>query len=115
MLRVGRFWAARVLLTDALALLNALQVKPALLELLGQNAFDQGFSICMVWLTAEVAVIARSIIGTVVEMLIAKTPKSWTEHILRGLPLERLKAEVKRRERSEPNNGSGSQNSGEQG
>ena len=69
--------------SDALTLLNPLQVKLALLELLGQNAFDQGFSICMVWLTAEVAIIARSIIGTVVEMLIAKTPKSWTEHVLR--------------------------------
>ena len=57
------FWAARVLLTDALTLLNALQVKPALLELLGQNAFDQGFSICMAWLTVEVAVIVRDIIG----------------------------------------------------
>ena len=94
------FWAARVLLTDALTLLNPLQVKLALLELLGQNAFDQGFSICMVWLTAEVAVIARSIIGTVVEMLIAKTPISWTDRILRDLPLERLKAEVDRREKS---------------
>lgn len=111
----GGFWATRVLLTDALVLLNALQVKPALLELLGQNAFDQGFSICMVWLTAEVAVIARSIIGTGVEMLIAKTPRSWTEHILRGLPLERLKAEVERREKSGPNNGFGPQNSGKQG
>ena len=109
------FWAARVLLTDALALLNPLQVKPALLELLGQNAFDQGFSICMAWLTVEVAVIVRDAIGKGVQMLIAKTPISWTDRILRGLPLERLKAEVERREKSEPNNGSGPQNSGKQG
>ena len=109
------FWAARVLLTDALALLNPLQVKPALLELLGQNAFDQGFSICMVWLAVEVAVIVRDTIGRGIQMLIAKTPISWTDRILRGFPLERLKAEVERREKSEPNNGSSSQNSGKQG
>ena len=109
------FWGARVLLTDALALLNSMQVKPALLELLGQNAFDQGFSICMAWLTVEVAVIVRDTIGKGVQMLIAKTPISWTDRILRGLPLERLKAEVERREKSEPNNGSGPQNSGKQG
>ncbi len=108
------FWAARVLLTDALGLLNALQVEPALLELLGQNAFDQGFSICMAWLTVEVAVIVRDAIGKGVQMLIAKTPISWTDRILRGFPLERLKAEVERREKSEANNGSGPQNSGKQ-
>ncbi len=103
------FWAARVLLADALALLNPLQVKPALLELLGENAVDQGFSICMVWLTAEVAVIVRDAIGKGIQMLIAKTPISWTDRILRGFPLERLKAEVERREKSEPNNGSSPQ------
>ena len=109
------FWAARVLLTDALALLNALQLKPALLELLGQNAFDQGFSICMAWLTVEVAVIVRDIIGRGIQMLIAKTPISWTDRVLRGLPLERLKAEIERREKSESNNESGPQNNGKQG
>ena len=109
------FWAARVLLTNALALLNALQLKPALLELLGQNAFDQGFSICMAWLTVEVAVIVRDIIGRGIQMLIAKTPISWTDRVLRGLPLERLKAEIERREKSESNNESGPQNNGKQG
>ena len=109
------FWAARVLLTDGLALLNALQLKPALLELLGQNAFDQGFSICMAWLTVEVAVIVRDIIGRGIQMLIAKTPISWTDRVLRGLPLERLKAEIERREKSESNNESGPQNNGKQG
>ena len=109
------FWAARVLLTDALTLLNALQLKLALLELLGQNAFDQGFSICMAWLTVEVAVIVRDIIGRGIQMLIAKTPISWTDRVLRGLPLERLKAEIERREKSESNNESGPQNNGKQG
>ena len=108
------FWAARVLLTDAMMHISPLDAKLLLSELVGPGPVDQAFSICMVWLTVEVAVIARIIIGTGVEMLIAKTPKSWTEHILRGLPLERLKAEVERRERSEPDNGSGPQNGGKQ-
>ena len=51
------FWCARILLTDALPYINGGQLRAALLELLGENAFDQGFSICMAWLTVEVAVI----------------------------------------------------------
>lgn len=109
------FWATRMLLTNVLALLNPPQVKPALLELIGQNAFDQGFSICMAWLTVEVVVILRDMFGKGVQMLIAKTPISWTERILRGLPLERLKAEVERREKSKPDEGSGSKNNDKKG
>ena len=48
-------------------------------------------------------------------MLIAKTPISWTDRVLRGLPLERLKAAIKRREKSESNNESSRQNNGKQG
>ena len=42
------FWAARLLLTDALTYVNPVDVKSLLTELLGVGPFDQGFSICMV-------------------------------------------------------------------
>ena len=41
------FWCARVLLTDALPYISGGRLRAALPELLGENAFDQGFSICM--------------------------------------------------------------------
>ena len=49
------FWAARILLTDAPVHFNALELKAAFAALLGTEPVDQAFSICMVWLTGEVA------------------------------------------------------------
>ena len=70
----------------------------ALLELLGENSFDQGFTICMAWLTIEVAAIIWDILKMGATMLIAKSPRSLTQSILRGLPTEALKAEIEKRE-----------------
>ena len=81
----GGFWCARTLLTDALRYINQGDWKLALLELLGENPFDQGFSICMAWLTVEVIVIARDFIAGGIRMLIAKTPRGLKASILEGL------------------------------
>lgn len=95
------FWAARVLLTDVPALLNPFQVKPVLLELIGQNTFDQGFSICMVWLTVEVAAIAWATLKTGVNMLIAKTTPSLRRQVAESLSLEELEAIVEKKREKE--------------
>ncbi len=95
------FWCARVLLTDALAHFNQGQWKTALLELLGENPFDQGFSICMAWLTVEVAVIAKNFLITGVLMLIAKTPRPFWEELARRMPKAVFDAEVERRKNSD--------------
>ena len=97
------FWYARVLLTDALAHFNQGQWKTALLELLGENPFDQGFSICMAWLTVEVAVIAKNFLITGVLMLIAKTPRPFWEEVVRRTPRAMLEAELERRNKADAN------------
>ena len=95
------FWAARVLLTDALTHISPLDTKLLLSELLGSGPVDQAFSICMIWLSVEVAVVFWGMLNTGATMLIAKTPKPFWEELLRRLPLDVLKAEVERREKSE--------------
>ena len=95
------FWAARVLLTDATAHISPLDAKLLLSELLEPGPVDQAFSICMIWLSVEVAVVIWSMLNTGATMLIAKTPKPFWEELLRRLPLEVLKAEIERREKSE--------------
>ena len=95
------FWAARVLLTDAITHISPLDAKLLLSELLGSEPVDQAFSVCMIWLSVEVAVVFWGMLNTGVTMLIAKTPKPFWEELLRRLPLEVLKAEVERREKSE--------------
>ena len=60
---------------------------PALLELLGENAFDQGFGICMAWLTVEVAIILGDLLITGVTMLIAKTGKPFWIRVAEHLPV----------------------------
>lgn len=79
------FWAARVLLTDALFYFQQLRLKLAVSELLGENSVDQAFSICMIWLSVEVAIIIRDSIEAGLEMLIAKTPVGLKRRILQGL------------------------------
>ena len=89
------FWCARVLLTDALPYFNQGNWKSALLELIGENPFDQGFSICMAWLTIEVAIIVWNSLKRSIFMLIAKTSKKsfrqeLMETLVNSLPLENL-------------------------
>ena len=91
------FWCARVLLTDALVYLVPLRLKSALAELLGNGAFDQGFSICMIWLSVEVVVIIWEFVKMGVSMLIAKTTPSLIEQIAERLPQERLEALVEKK------------------
>ena len=69
------FWCARIFLTDATLYITTGQLRLTLLELLGKNAFDQGFSICMAWLTVEVAVTLVNLLLMGVSVLIAKTGK----------------------------------------
>ena len=92
------FWCARIFLTDAPFYISAGQLRPALLELLGENPFDQGFSICMVWLTVEVAVILGNLLLTGVTMLIAKKSKPFWVQVAERLSVEDLEAilELKR-------------------
>ena len=103
------FWSARILLTDALPHLNQGDWKSALLELIGENPFDQGFSICMAWLTIEVAVITwNGIKGAI--MLIAKTSKKSFRHELMetladSLPIETLEAILEKKRNQAGNNG----------
>ena len=52
----------------------------------------------MAWLTVEVLATVWNITMRGVEMLIAKSPRSLTQSILRGLPTEVLKAEIEKRE-----------------
>ena len=91
------FWCARILLTDALPYISGGQLRAALLELLGENAFDQGFSICMAWLTLEVAVIVWNFLKMGATMLIAKTTKPFLEQLAERVPLERLEEIVERK------------------
>ena len=79
------FWAARVLLTDAMMHISPLDAKLLSSELLGAGPVDQAFSICMIWLTVEVAIIAADVVSRGTRMLFAKTPKSLKASILDGL------------------------------
>ena len=95
------FWAARALLTDALPYFNQGDWKSALLELIGENPFDQGFSICMAWLTVEVAIITGNAIKTGVFMLIAKSAKPAAEIVAENLSIERLEAILEKKRRQQ--------------
>ena len=95
------FWAARVLLTDALPYINQGDWKSALLELIGENPFDQGFSICMAWLSVEVAVILWDYLKTGVLMLIAKTGRPFWAELARRMPTSLLAAELERRKNAD--------------
>ena len=94
------FWCSRVLLTDALGLrIDDTRLLAA--ELIGENPFDQGFSLCMIWLSVEVAAVTGSILKGGFGMLIAKTPKSLAEGVAEHLSLDRFRALVLRRLSSE--------------
>ena len=91
-------------------------------ELIGENPFDQGFSICMAWLTVEVAITALNYAITGVIMLIAKTrKKSFRQELAEAmvadippeeitafvekLPLERLEAILEKKRNQVSANG----------
>ena len=54
----------------------------------------------MLWLTVEVAIIIWGTFIKGVIMLIAKTPRKFTELLLELLPLEQLEAVIERRKRN---------------
>lgn len=101
------FWAARILLTDAIAHVSPLDAKLLSAELLGPEQVDQAFTICMIWLTVEVAVSAWSALKSGGRMLIAKTTPSFKKQLIKALTedmtLEDLEAlvEKKRKARQE--------------
>ena len=93
------FWCARIFLTDATLYITTGQLRLALLELLGKNAFDQGFSICMAWLTVEVVVTLVNLLLTGVTMLIAKTSKPLRVQVAELLSIEDLEAILEKKRR----------------
>ena len=110
------FWAARILLTDAITYISPLDAKLLLSELVGPGPVDQAFSICMIWLTVEVAIITKDTVEAGVQMLIAKTPIGLKRRILRGLTeglspeeLEAIAAKMRRarQEKATKKNGKG--------
>ena len=91
------FWLARVLLTDALDVGFA-QTRPLVIQLIGDNPFDQGFSIVMAWLTVEVGFIVWAGMKGGFEMLIAKTPRfNFDQGIAEKMRLDRLRSVVVKR------------------
>lgn len=108
------FWAARILLTDALFYIQQLRLKLAIAESLGNDPVDQAFSMCMIWLSVEVAIITKDSVEAGVQMLIAKTPVGLKRRILRGLTeglspeeLEAIAAKIRqaRQEKAAKKNG----------
>ena len=69
----------------ALYYFQQLRLKSALAESLGDEPVDQTFSICMLWLSVEVAVIGIDFLSGGTRMLIAKTPTGLKASILDGL------------------------------
>ena len=88
------------LLTDALYYFQQLSVELALTELLGDQPVDQAFSICMVWLSVEVAIVTWVALKRGGKMLFAKTTPSFRQQVAETLTIEQLEAvlEKKRRE-----------------
>lgn len=110
------FWAARILLTDAITHVSPLDAKLLSSELLGPGPVDQAFSICMLWLTVEVVIITLDFVVGGIRMLIAKTPRGLKSAILEGLTdglspeeLEAIAAKIRqaRQEKAAKKNGKG--------
>ena len=110
------FWAARILLTDAMMHISPLDAKLLLSELVGSGPVDQAFSICIVWLTVEVVIITLDFVLGGIRMLIAKTPRGLKSAILEGLTdglspeeLEAIAAKIRqaRQEKAAKKNGKG--------
>lgn len=99
------FWAARVLLTDAITHFGPLNAKLLLSELLGTGPVDQAFSVCMIWLTVEVAIIIWTMLKSGGRMLIAKTTPSFKrqliEELIKNMSSEELEAVLERKREKE--------------
>ena len=78
------FWACRVILTDVLDH-SFTELELIAIELLGESPFDQGFSIGMAILTAQVWLIAWPNVKGGLMGLIAKSAEAWSEGIARRL------------------------------
>lgn len=99
------FWAARVLLTDALYNFQQSQIKLAIVDLLGDDPVDQAFSICMLWLSVEVAIITLGLLQGGIRVLIAKTPRGFKASIvagaIEGLSTEDLEAIIEKERKAQ--------------
>ena len=99
------FWAARVLLTDALGYFEQFRLKSGVIELLGDEPVDQAFSVCMIWLSVEVATIVWVSLKKGVRMLIAKTTPSLKqqiiEELIENMSTEELEAVLERKREKE--------------
>ena len=96
------FWAARVLLTDAITHISPFDAKLLSSELLGSGPVDQAFSLCMAWLSVEAAIIFWATLKMGANMLIAKTTPSLRRQVAESLTLEELEAIVeKKREKAQ--------------
>ena len=99
------FWAARILLTDALGHLGQFRLKSGISELLGDGPVDQAFGICMIWLSVEVAILTWATVKRGGSMLIAKTTPSFKKQLIEALTqdmtLEQLEALVEKKRMKE--------------
>ena len=95
------FWAARILLTDALIYVNPLDAKSALSELLDAGPFDQAFSICMVWMSVDVAMVTWSTLKRGGKMLFAKTTPGFRQQVAETLTIEELEAVLEKKRQKE--------------
>ena len=106
------YWACRVVLTDVLHHRFS-ELKLIAKALLGEDPFDQVFSIAMAILTAQVWLIAWPYLKGALMGLIAKSAESWSEGIARRLspktakifaqrlPTAELREILKQREQAE--------------
>ena len=88
------FWFLRIWLIDANKICGP---RSLVTELMGENAFDQGFSVCMLWLSVEVAVIVFGPLKGGISMLIAKAPKGFAQAVAERLSPERFRALASKR------------------
>ena len=95
------FWAARILLTDALLYVNQLNPKLAFLELLGAGPVDQAFSVCMIWLSVEVAVSMWAALKSGGKMFFAKTTPSFRQQVAETLTIEQLEAVLEKKRKAQ--------------
>jgi hypothetical protein len=91
------FWSARILLTDALYYFQQMRLKLAIMESLGDEPVDQAFSVCMIWLTVEVIIVAWSTLKTGGKMLFAKTTPSFRQQVAETLTIEQLEAVLEKK------------------
>ncbi len=72
-------------------------MNPAISELLGEDAVDQAFSICMAWLTVEIAVIMWIDLKAGGKMLFAKTTPGFRRQVAETLSIEELESIVEKK------------------